>query len=659
VANNLLQKKRIRKGARGSFNVPRDFSAEGKRFAQSVVDNLQQLTGEKGDDLDRAVTFNDLINAGIAKKQFLITEGGSDFVIGQGDEQGVETPTAPSGASASGAFQNVLISWDYPSYAGHSHTEIFVSTTNDFASIEISKGRGSPKFLGQTTASVFTHQVSQGQTRFYFIRHVNRNDVAGPAQSTSGLSATTSLINTSEIADNLITAAKLVDGAVEEVKIATDAVTNAKIAVNAIQGDVIAAGAIVESKLGVDAVTNAKLADNAVQTAQLADNAITSTKITDNAITTGKINANAITTAKINAGAITADTIASNAITAVKINADAITSDKIQANAITSAKITAGAIVAGKLAANSIVASNIQTNAITSDKIQANAVTASEIAANTITASEMVAGTITAASGIIGDAAILSAKIADGAIINAKIADAAIDNAKIASLDASKINAGFINADRIQIDDVTLDTDGQGRLILGNFDAFSHVNTGSVGFIGGTSGQNESDNGQSISFSEIQRTSYGANGFPKHIAGESSTSASPSISQGDVVGDQGSAVPLFSFNFTTAAYSGNRDFLIMTGLDFTGSSSSTSECVFAVAMKATTSATDFRSTTNSHYVFTDKITSSGSHSLGVHNLNAKVSLPGNTEHYIWCFGIGDDGVSSYKSGFINVLGLNK
>ena len=659
MANNLLQKKIIRKGAKGSFNVPRDFSAEGKRFAQSVVDNLQQLTGEKGDDLDRAVTFNDLINAGIAKKQFILTGGGSNVIIGKGDEEGVETPTAPTGSSASGAFQNILISWDYPSYAGHSHTEIFVSTTDNFASVEISKGRLSPKFLGQTTASVFTHQVSAGSTRFYFIRHVNRNDVAGPAQGTSGLSATTALINTSEIADDLITAAKIVDGAVSTVKIATDAVTNAKIAVDAIQGDVIAAGAITTTKIGADAITSAKIANDAVTADIIAAGAITTTKIADDAISTAKIAANAITASEIAAGSITSNEIAANTITAGDIAAGAINTDELAADAITAAKIAANAITASEIAAGAITATEIATNAITSDKIQANAVTASEIAANSVTASEMVAGTITAASGIIGDAAILSAKIADGAIINAKIADAAIDNAKIASLDASKINAGFINADRIQIDDVTLDTDGQGRLILGNFDAFSHVNTGSVGFIGGTSGQNESDNGQSISFTEIQRTSYGANGFPKHIAGEASTSANPAISQGDVVGDQGSAVPVFSFNFTTAAYSGNRDFLIMTGVDFTGSSSSNSECVFAVAMKATTSATDFRSTTNSHYVFTDKITSSGSHSLGVHNLNAKVSLPGNTEHYIWCFAIGDDGVSSYKSGFINVLGLNK
>ena len=66
-----------------------------------------------------------------------------------------------------------------------------------------------------------------------------------------------------------------------------------------------------------------------------------------------------------------------------------------------------------------------------------------------------------------------------------------------------------------------------------------------------------------------------------------------------------------------------------------------------------------RQTTNSHYVFTDKITSQGSHTLGVHNLNAKVSLAGNTQYYIWAFGLGDDGVSSYKSGYINVFGLNK
>ena len=56
MSNQLLNTKNIRKGAKGSFAVPKDFSPEGKRFAQSIVDNIQQLTGEKGNTLDKAVT---------------------------------------------------------------------------------------------------------------------------------------------------------------------------------------------------------------------------------------------------------------------------------------------------------------------------------------------------------------------------------------------------------------------------------------------------------------------------------------------------------------------------------------------------------------------------------------------------------------------------
>ena len=75
-------------------------------------------------------------------------------------------------------------------------------------------------------------------------------------------------------------------------------------------------------------------------------------------------------------------------------------------------------------------------------------------------------------------------------------------------------------------------------------------------------------------------------------------------------------------------------------------------------MRATTSSSNFTSQTVSDYIFTDKIASAGSHAAGPHILNAKVSLSGNTEHYIWCFALGDDGIDAYKSGFINVFGLN-
>ena len=135
MANEYLKKKKKNQTARGSFPIPRDFSLEGKRFAQSVQDTLQQLKGEKGNILDRAVTFQDLIDTGIAKQTFSVTGGGSDFVIDDNNKKdGVANPTAPTGFTASGAFQNILLSWDFPDYAGHSHTEIFVSNSNSFAS---------------------------------------------------------------------------------------------------------------------------------------------------------------------------------------------------------------------------------------------------------------------------------------------------------------------------------------------------------------------------------------------------------------------------------------------------------------------------------------------------------------------------------------------
>jgi len=185
VANDILKTKKKNLKARGSFPIPRDFSIEAKRFAQAVQDSLQQLKGEKGNVLDRAVTFQDLIDVGIAKQNFSLTGGGSDFVIGDdGNKEGVDTPTIPTNFAASGAFQNILLTWDFPTYAGHSHTEVFVSNSNTFSS---------RVFLAQTTASVFSHQVGNAATKYYWIRHVNQNDVEGPFNDDAGTSASTAI----------------------------------------------------------------------------------------------------------------------------------------------------------------------------------------------------------------------------------------------------------------------------------------------------------------------------------------------------------------------------------------------------------------------------------------------------------------------------------
>ena len=251
MAEDILKGGKRRKGTVGSFPVPQDFSAEGKRFAQSVNDSLQQLRGEKGNRLDSACTFADLIELGIAEKNPIQTTGGGNTlttrssgitnILKSTSQEGVDFPTAPTGASASAAFKNIIISWDYPKYNAHSHTEIYVFDTDQYNLLQIEKGKLSPNFLGQTTATVFAHTItgSTGTTKRYWVRHVNKNNVAGPVhdQTLAGLSATTARIDTPDIETASIGTAQIQDAAVDTAKIADLAVTNAK--VGTLQGDKI------------------------------------------------------------------------------------------------------------------------------------------------------------------------------------------------------------------------------------------------------------------------------------------------------------------------------------------------------------------------------------------------------------------------------------
>ena len=249
MAEDILKGGKRRKGTVGSFPVPQDFSAEGKRFAQSVNDSLQQLRGEKGNRLDSACTFADLIELGIAEKNPIQTSGGGNAlttrssgitnILKSTSQEGVDFPTAPTGATATGAFKNIIIDWDYPTYNGHSHTEIYVFDTDQYNLLQIEKGRLSPNFLGQTTGTVFNHSVGNGFTKRYWIRHVNKNNVAGPvhSQNLAGLSGTTVKVDTPDIQTAAIGTAQIEDLAVDSAKIADLAVTNAKVGV--LQGDKI------------------------------------------------------------------------------------------------------------------------------------------------------------------------------------------------------------------------------------------------------------------------------------------------------------------------------------------------------------------------------------------------------------------------------------
>jgi len=576
-----------------------------------------------------------------------------------------DAPIAPTSLTASsGETFNILVSWINSTSADLKATKIYRRTSNttptdDTYLVDTLYGQN-----GKKTTTLFGTQdgLTAGTTYYFWIRAINHSDVHS------------SFVGSASGSFSVISTGDLTDGIVTTVKLAEDAVTNAKIAVNAIQGDVIAAGAIVEAKLGVDAVTNAKLADNAVDTAQIAADAISTAKIANDAITADLVAANAITTTKISDDAISTAKISANAITATEINANAVTADKIIANAITTAKINAGAITTAKINAGAITADTIATNAITAikiiadaittDKIAANAVTAAKITANTITASQIAADTITATQ-IAADTITATQMAADSiTATEINVANLGAISANLGTITAGSIDASNVSITNLNAGNITAGELNVARITASSIDIAGKAVSGSIGVIDGTAGES----GNVTEFIELFRGGY-TSAEPFHIAKVNSGS---NYATGDVLGASSvvsvsGGVPLFSHQFTTHAYSGNRTFIIHGEVDYGGSSSSNTETLFVMAVRATSDATAFTSTSASDYLATEHFSASGSYALGNRGVNAKVTLAGNTTITIWCFGATDDvsgsttspSTSSFDHGAITVYGLNK
>lgn len=436
---------------KGTFVVPRNFDPEAKRFAQSLNESIGVLKGELGNPLDAAVTFNDLLDSGIAKLDLRFNTNGLQTGVGSGgvritagDGGVLNTPPKPTGVSAGGAFQNIILSWDLATFFGFSHAEIWSANSNTFADRVL---------VGRSTAAVFSDQVGTAQTKYYWIRFVNIQDVVGPFHSTTGVSGVTAFIDTQDIADQLITAAKLVDGAVTEVKIATDAVTNAKIATDAIQGDVIAASAITETKIATDAISSPKIQAGSIIAGKLAADSIVASNIQANAVTAAKIQADAVTADKILANSITASKMVTGTITAASgiIGDLAISSAKIIDGAIINAKIGNAAIDDAKIA-------NLSATKITSDQID----TARINVAGLITAGGLIVSSDLSTNGatVIHGGNISTNTIqASSLTITPVVAggSAADINANTTTINGGKITTNSITADRINVTDLALE----------------------------------------------------------------------------------------------------------------------------------------------------------------------------------------------------------
>jgi len=411
--------------------IPRDASPEVKAYLKAVGEALEVRLGRRGDPQDRAITLRELVDSGLATQ---LSGAPFDPNLGrQTDFRAVSAPDlaqppAPTSLTATGAFQNVLLEWSNGNlqFSNFAFTEVHRSSTNVIGDAEL---------VAVVRGNRYADPVDSGSTNYYWVRHVSTSDIRGPFNATSGAEATTVLVDTDQLEDDLITAAKINEGAVGTLALAADAVTNAKLAVDSVQGDVIAAGAITTTKIE--------------------DAAISTDKIAANAVTASEIAAGTITASEVAAGTITASEMAAGTITAASgILADAvITNAKIADSTIQTAKIGDGQILSAKIADAAIVNAKIANAAVDNAKIanlDAAKITTGELNANRINVD---GATIVAnGSGELEVDTISANKITTG-VLNA-------NDVSVVNLNASEIVAGSIVSDRIDVTDLLLPTGG-------------------------------------------------------------------------------------------------------------------------------------------------------------------------------------------------------
>jgi hypothetical protein len=202
--------------------------------------------------------------------------------------------------------------------------------------------------------------------------------------------------------------------------------------------------------LGANTVDSVNIKPGAVGGNELHDFSVTEQKLADAAVATQKIKDDAITAAKVyKAGSVItvsaqiAEAIILTAhigtaqITNAKIANASISTAKIQTAAITNAEIADAAITNAKIGALEVGNSRIANAAISTAKIQDAAVTNAEIADATITNAK------------IGALEVGNSRIANAAISTAKIQGLAVTDAEINDLNAGKVTAGLMLADRI------------------------------------------------------------------------------------------------------------------------------------------------------------------------------------------------------------------
>ena len=180
------------------------------RDLNSVSENVELLTGQRGNQLDKAVTYRDLESLGVAT----LSRIGSNYKATANPtliatSSAVDFPAKPLNVAANGAFNTILIDWDEPNYRGHSYAEVWRAETDNL-SVAVK--------IGTSSANMYSDPIGGSAKVYYWVRFVNQKKDEGPYNSSAGTYA--------ETAENIQNILAALQGQIEESHLAQSLLSN-------------------------------------------------------------------------------------------------------------------------------------------------------------------------------------------------------------------------------------------------------------------------------------------------------------------------------------------------------------------------------------------------------------------------------------------------
>ena len=191
-----------------------------RRVLAAVKEALDIRLGRRGDKMDRAVTVRELYEGGVINVNGMPTvnlggsgKGGFGSLAPPAFNPSV--PPAPTNLTATGAFTNIVLSWNSPTVTNLSHIEVWRAGADNLSEAQM---------IGAANGSVYSDNVGTSGVYYYWVRAVNFAGIAGAYNATAGTRAETAIdvegalealtgeISESQLVDHLVSRIDLIDG---------------------------------------------------------------------------------------------------------------------------------------------------------------------------------------------------------------------------------------------------------------------------------------------------------------------------------------------------------------------------------------------------------------------------------------------------------------